>query len=174
MALPRFRQSLSVYTRLENLRARAPERDQLPAPAALALRSLPIVLGVALGVALYVSTEVASRSMLDAFDELVARVAARANLIVVNAGGGISSELVGEVAEEPGVAPRRGEPRADDASAGVQGIAARPRRRPPWRPIFAVQRERGEQQRVIEDPLAFVNDPLRSSSRSVSPFAITS
>ena len=68
------------------------------------LRSLLVVLGVALGVALYVSTEAASSSMLDAFSELVGRVAARANLIVVDAGGGVSSELVAEVAEVPGVA----------------------------------------------------------------------
>src|SRR5690349_947333 len=38
------------------------------------LRSLPVALGISLGVALYVSTEAATRSMFDAFNELVGRL----------------------------------------------------------------------------------------------------
>ena len=124
------------------------------------LRSLLIILGVALGVALYVSTEVASRNMLDAFNELVARVAARANLIVVNTGGGISSELVEEVAEVPGVAHA-----AASLELTTQALAYKESLL-----VLGVDLlgdlhflpfnvSEGEQ-RVIEDPLAFVNDPF--------------
>ncbi|HVW29768.1 MAG TPA: FtsX-like permease family protein [Polyangiaceae bacterium] len=123
------------------------------------LRSLLVILGVSLGVALYISTEAASRSMLDAFNELVGRVAARANLIVVDAGGGVSSELVASVAEVPGVA---------HAAANLELTTQAPAYKESLLVLgvdflgdlhFLPFDVNEGDQRVIEDPLAFVNDP---------------
>jgi putative ABC transport system permease protein len=124
------------------------------------LRSLLVVLGVALGVALYVSTEAASQSMFDAFSELVGRVAARANLIVVDAGGGVSSERVADVASVPGVAHAAAslelttQATAYNESLLILGVDFLGDLH--FLPFNVNEGER----RVIEDPLAFVNDPL--------------
>src|SRR6476619_996463 len=67
-------------------------------------RSALVVLGIALGVALYVATEATSNSMLGAFAEIVSRVSGRADLTVQSGSVGVPSELVGTVADIPGVA----------------------------------------------------------------------
>src|ERR1700753_3785612 len=67
-------------------------------------RSLLIIVGISLGVALYIATEVAAGSMFGAFNELVSRVAARADLTIEDAGAGVSSEMLGDVADIEGVA----------------------------------------------------------------------
>jgi hypothetical protein len=53
------------------------------------VRSLLIVLGIALGVAMFVATEAAGRTMLRAFEEVVARVAGKADLSVESPGVGV-------------------------------------------------------------------------------------
>ena len=68
-----------------------------------ALRSLLVVFGIGLGVALYVATESTSASMLAAFCEIVASVSGRAELTVQASGGGVPSDLVASIADVPGV-----------------------------------------------------------------------
>src|SRR5690349_2311508 len=68
------------------------------------VRSLLIVVGIALGVGLYVATETATNSMFAAFGEFVGRVSGRAELTIRSAGIGVPNELVSEVSEVPGVA----------------------------------------------------------------------
>ena len=67
------------------------------------LRSLLIVLGIALGVALYVATGAASKSMSAAFAELVARASGRADLTIQSDSNTLTSDLVADVADVPGV-----------------------------------------------------------------------
>ncbi|HEX3593934.1 MAG TPA: FtsX-like permease family protein [Polyangiaceae bacterium] len=124
------------------------------------LRSLLVILGISLGVALYVSTEAAARAMFGAFNELVARVSARADLTIEDAGAGVSSEMLGDVSEVEGVehaaatlelttqAPAYGE------SLLVLGVDLLGDLH--FLPFNVTEGE----SRVIEDPLAFVNDPL--------------
>ncbi len=124
------------------------------------LRSLLIIVGISLGVALYVSTEAAARSMFGAFNELVARVSARADLTVEDDGAGVSSDMLGDVAEVQGVehaaatlelttqAPAYGE------SILVLGVDLLGDLH--FLPFNVTEGE----SRVVEDPLAFVNDPL--------------
>jgi len=124
------------------------------------LRSLLVVVGVALGVALYVSTEAAARSMFDAFNELVGRVAARADLIVVDGGGGVSNELVGEAAEVPGVAHAAASleltTQALEYNESLLVLGVDFLGDVHFLPFNVKEGE----ERVIEDPLAFVNDPF--------------
>lgn len=122
-------------------------------------RSLLVVLGIALGVGLYVATETATESMFTAFGELVARVSGRADLTIQASGAGVPNELVSDVAEVPGVA---------HAGSTLEITAQAPEYRESVLVLgvdflgdlhflpFVVKE--GEE-RVIEDPLAFANDP---------------
>jgi putative ABC transport system permease protein len=67
------------------------------------LRSGLIVIGIALGVGLYVATEAAIDSMYSAFDDMVQRIAGRADLCIQGTGGGVPGDVVGRVSEVPGV-----------------------------------------------------------------------
>jgi putative ABC transport system permease protein len=123
------------------------------------LRSSLVVLGIALCVALYIATETATGSMFASFGELVTRVSGRADLTVEGSGLGVRGELVADVADVPGVA---------HAASCVEIPAQAPELNESILVLgvdflgdlhflpFAVKE--GEQ-RVIEDPLAFVNDP---------------
>jgi putative ABC transport system permease protein len=123
------------------------------------LRSLLVVLGIALGVAMFVATHAANRSIVASFDEMVERVAGRADLVVLGRGGGLSSELTAEIAELSGVAhaaatlevalrqSKDGEPLL---VLGVDFLGDTH-----FLPFDVAQGEH----RVVEDPLAFVNDP---------------
>ncbi len=123
------------------------------------LRSLLVVMGIALGIALYVATQAAAASMNAAFAEFVARVAGRADLTVEGSGPGVPGELLSEIADTPGVA---------HAASSVELTAQAPELHTSLLVLgvdflgdlhflpFAVQEgERG----VIKDPLSFVNDP---------------
>jgi putative ABC transport system permease protein len=123
------------------------------------LRSLLVVVGIALGVALYVATEAAAASMIAAFDELVARVSGRADLTVEAPGLGVPSELLATVADTPGV---------EHAAVSLE-VTAQATEYQESLLVLGVDFlgdlhflpfnvEEGEQN-VIEDPLAFVNDP---------------
>jgi putative ABC transport system permease protein len=127
--------------------------------SAAPLRSLLIVLGIALGTAVYVAARATADAMARSFDELVERVAGRADLMVVGNQSGIPSTLVSELTEVPGVA------HAAAALEITTQIAA------DGQPLLILgvdflgdthflpfQPERG-QQSVVEDPLAFANDP---------------
>lgn len=122
-------------------------------------RSLLIVVGIALGVGLYVATETATNSMFAAFGEFVGRVSGRADLSIQGSGLGVPNELVAKVADTPGVA---------HAGSTLEITAQAPEYRESLLVLgvdflgdlhflpFVVQE--GDEQ-VIEDPLSFVNDP---------------
>jgi putative ABC transport system permease protein len=116
-------------------------------------------MGIALGVALYVATEATSASMMSAFGEIVARVAGRADLTIQGSGGGVPGELVPDIAEIPGVA---------HAAASLEVTTQAPDYRESLLILgvdflgdlhFLPFKVSEGEKRVIEDPLAFVNDP---------------
>ncbi len=123
------------------------------------LRSLLIVIGIGLGVALYVATEATSDSLMSAFAEIVARVAGRADLTIQSSGGGVPGELVADVADVPGVA---------HAAAGLE-ITTQALDYKESLLVLGVDflgdmhflpfNVKEGEKRVVEDPLAFVNDP---------------
>ncbi|HVU01824.1 MAG TPA: FtsX-like permease family protein [Polyangiaceae bacterium] len=123
------------------------------------LRSVLIVLGIALGVALYVATEATSASMMASFGEIVERVAGRADLTVVGSGSGVPSELVADVAETPGVAHAASSleitTQAVDFKESLLVLGVDFLGDMHFLPFDVKSGE----ERVIEDPLAFVNDP---------------
>lgn len=125
------------------------------------LRSALVVLGIALGVALYVATGAASNSMFAAFDDFTERVSSRADLSVTSTGNGLPNELVGQLSEVPGVA---------HVAASVEFSAQAPDLNQPLLILgvdllgdlhFLPYTNPGgeEASTVLEDPLAFVNDP---------------
>ena len=130
-------------------------RHHLRAP----LRSLLVVCGIALGVALYVAMGATTDAMFTAFKEMAQRVGGRADLTIRGAGAGIPGERLADVAAVPGVS---------HAAASVETVVQAPDLRETLLVLgvdflgdlhflpFSV--ERGNT-RVIEDPLAFVNDP---------------
>jgi putative ABC transport system permease protein len=125
------------------------------------LRSALVVLGIALGVAVVVATRATSTSMVKSFDELVERTSARADRIVVGGQAGIPSELVVEIARVPGVA---------NAAAALE-VTTRFADEEKSEPLlilgvdflgdthFLPFQGEGEDDRLVEDPLAFANDP---------------
>src|SRR5215471_12082605 len=124
------------------------------------LRSLLVVCGISLGIALYVAMDATTDSMFSAFTEMVQRVGGRADLTIRGTGAGIPGERLADVAAVPGVS---------HAAASVEMVAQAPDFRETLLVLgvdflgdlhflpFSV--ERGNT-RVIDDPLAFVNDPM--------------
>ena len=123
------------------------------------LRSALVVFGIALGVAMYVATNAANASIAAAFDDMIERIAGRADLVVVGRGGSIPGEVMGDIAD------------LDDV-AHAAAVVEVPLRESKYGEPFLVlgvdflgdthflpfDVEEGEN-RVIDDPLAFVNDP---------------
>jgi len=123
------------------------------------LRSLLIVLGIALGVGLYVATQAASDSLLLAYRELVQRIAGRADLCIQGQGLGVPASLLSEVSELPGVAHAASSleltvqaPDYDESLLllGVDLLGDLH--------FLPFQMHSGERD-VLIDPLSFVNDP---------------
>jgi putative ABC transport system permease protein len=123
------------------------------------LRSLLIVMGIALGVALYVATEATAASIMGSFAEIVARVSGRADLTIQGTGGSVPGELVADVSEIPGVA---------HAAASLEVTTQAPDYRESLLILgvdflgdmhFLPFNVKQGETRTIEDPLAFVNDP---------------
>ncbi len=123
------------------------------------LRSLLVMLGIALAVALYVATQTAANSMLASFHEFVARVSGRADLTIEGGGVGVPGELLSDVADVPGVAHSAStvevSAQAPEYGESILVLGVDFLGDPHFLP-FSVQE--GDH-RVIEDPLAFVNDP---------------
>ncbi len=123
------------------------------------LRSLLVIVGITLGIALYVATEAAAASMLSAFGEFVGRVSGRADLTVEGDGLGVPGELLANVADTPGV---------EHAAVSLEVTAQATELHESLLVLgvdflgdmhflpFSI--EEGDK-RVIEDPLVFVNDP---------------
>lgn len=123
------------------------------------LRSLLIVLGIALGTAVYVAARATADAMARSFDELVERVAGRADLMVVGNQSGIPSTLVPELIEVPGVA---------HAAAALEITTQIAEDGQPLLILgvdflgdthFLPFEPQAGQQSVVDDPLAFANDP---------------
>ncbi|MET0391317.1 MAG: FtsX-like permease family protein [Polyangiales bacterium] len=123
------------------------------------LRSLLIVLGIALGVGLYVATEAATDSLLGAFQDLVQRIAGRADLCIQGTGLGVPAELVGKVAELPGVEHTASSLEVTahapdyDESLLVLGVDLLGDMH-----FLPFDVQSGERSAIV-DPLSFVNDP---------------
>ncbi len=123
------------------------------------LRSLLVVIGIAVGVAVVVASRATSESMVSSFDELVKRVAGRADLMVVGNQSGIESALVAEVGEIDGVehvaaalevTTQFGDDKQPLLILGVDFLGDM---------HFLPFDPQPGHQSVVEDPLAFANDP---------------
>jgi putative ABC transport system permease protein len=123
------------------------------------LRSLLVVFGIALGVAVFVASKATSQSLLASFEELIERVAGRADLTVTGNQSAIDGALLAQIAETEGV---------EHAAATLEVTASCAEDQMPllvlgvdflgdtyFLPFTA---EKGEQN-VVDDPLAFANDP---------------
>ena len=123
------------------------------------LRSLLIVLGIALGVGLYVATEAALDSVSSAFDDMVERIAGRADLCIQGAGLGVPVEVVSQVAAVPGVAHVAASlevtAQAPDFAETLLVLGVDMLGDLHFLPFNVQSGERS----AIADPLSFVNDP---------------
>ena len=123
------------------------------------LRSLLIVLGIALGVGLNVATSAAIDSLQGAFDDLIERIAGRADLCVQGTGLGVPSELLAKIAALPGVAHAASSlevtARAPDYGESLLVLGVDMLGDLHFLPFNVQSGERS----VIRDPLSFVNDP---------------
>lgn len=122
------------------------------------LRSLLVLLGIALGVATLVATLAVNRSILGAFHEMVERVAGKADLVITNGEVGVPADVIEAV-------------RAVEGVAHVAGTLEITSRRPSGDgPLLVlgvdflgdtyfsqIAVESGED--VVEDPVRVVNDP---------------
>lgn len=122
-------------------------------------RSLLVVLGITLGVAMYVATEATSQTMLATFREMVERVSGKADLMLRSRTGGVPSALAVELLDIEGV---------DHAAPGLE-VTTRIADTGETLLVLGVdflgdmhflpfQVEEGEET-VVEDPIAFANDP---------------
>jgi putative ABC transport system permease protein len=123
------------------------------------LRSLLVVLGIALGVGLYVATEAANDSLLGAYSDMVERIAGRAQLSIQGSGLGVPVDLVANVVEIPGVA---------HAAATCEINAQAPEYNESLLVLgldllgdlhFLPFHVSSGEENAIADPLSFVNDP---------------
>jgi putative ABC transport system permease protein len=123
------------------------------------LRTLLVVFGIALGVCMLSAVLATNRSLIAAFEDMVDRVAGKADLTVAGSDSGIPSALTGEIAELEGVAHAAAmlevvTRTADDKGGsllvlGVDFLGDT---------YFLPFAQAGDHQ-VVEDPLAFANDP---------------
>lgn len=122
------------------------------------VRSALIVLGIALGVAMFVATEATTQTIVVAFEGVVARVAGRADLSIEGQGG-VPNDLVGTVADMAGIAHAALSLEvATEATDLGQSLLVLGVDLLGDLHFLPFQVGEGETQ-TIEDPLAFVNDP---------------
>jgi putative ABC transport system permease protein len=123
------------------------------------LRTLLVVFGIALGVAMLSAVLATNASLLAAFEDMVERVAGKADLTVAGGTTGVPGDLTGRISEVDGVAhagatvevvTRTPEPGSGTLLVlGVDFLGD---------PYFLPFAQTGEFQ-VVDDPLAFANDP---------------
>ncbi|MCC7384878.1 MAG: ABC transporter permease [Deltaproteobacteria bacterium] len=134
------------------------------------LRSLLVVLGIALGVATLLAMTLVNRSVLGAFHESIERVAGRATLVVSNGEAGVPADLIDALAERPEVAHAAGAIELTVLRAGAPGRG----------PVLLLgidflndlhfapldvegegegEGEGGEGADAVDDPLSIANDP---------------
>jgi putative ABC transport system permease protein len=123
------------------------------------VRSALVVFGIALGVSMLSAVLATNGSLLAAFEDMVDRVAGKADLTVAGGSMGIPDSLTGQIAEIEGVehaaAMLEVVSRTSDPGTGallVLGVDFL------GDTFFLPFAQPGEHQ-VVDDPLAFVNDP---------------
>jgi len=123
------------------------------------LRTGLVVFGIALGVSMLSAVLATNASLLAAFQDMVARVAGKADLTVAAGSAGIPSTMTGEIAELEGVehaaAVLEVVTRTSDPESGsllVLGVDF-------LGDTFFLPFAQPGQEQVVHDPLAFVNDP---------------
>jgi putative ABC transport system permease protein len=123
------------------------------------LRSALVVLGISLGVCMLAAVLATNDSLVAAFEDMVGRVAGRADLTVAGSDSGIPGALTEQIAALPGVAHAAAvleftAPSGDERGSAMLVLGVDFLGDPYFLPF---QQRAGR--RVIEDPLAFVNDP---------------
>jgi putative ABC transport system permease protein len=123
------------------------------------LRSALVIFGIALGVCMLAAVLATNDSLVAAFQDMVDRVAGKADLTVAGGDAGIPSTLTGEVADLEGV---------EHAAAMLEVVTRTPDGKGGSLLVLGVDflgdtfflpfAQEGEQ-KVVEDPLAFANDP---------------
>jgi putative ABC transport system permease protein len=123
------------------------------------LRSGLVVLGIALGVAMVIASRATSDALVRTFDDLVQRVAERADVVLIGSESGVPSALAADAAAVPGVA--HAAPTLEITTSFVDDGA----------PLlilgvdflgdtfFLPFRPADGGSDVVQDPLAFANDP---------------
>jgi putative ABC transport system permease protein len=123
------------------------------------LRTALVVIGIALGVCMLCAVLSTNNSLVAAFEDMVDRVAGKADLTVAGSDSGIPSALTGEIAEVEGVAHAAAmlevTTRSGDGSGGALLVLGVDFLGDTFFLPFAEQGKKG----VVDDPLAFVNDP---------------
>lgn len=123
------------------------------------LRTLLVLFGIGLGVAMLVATTAVNRSLVGAFTETVGRVAGKADLVVTNGDVGVPSELVETILDTKGVAHAAGtlevitrQPGGDGPLLvlGVDFLGDR----------YFLPFKSTAGQDAVEDPLELINDPV--------------
>jgi putative ABC transport system permease protein len=136
------------------------KRLSLPHLRKSPLRSALVVLGIALGVSVVVASRATSDALEHTFDDMVQRVADRAELLVIGNQSGVPDSLVADIAAVPGVAHAAPalEISTSFASDGepllILGVDFLGDTH-----FVPFTSEHGDRD-VVDDPLAFANDPL--------------
>jgi putative ABC transport system permease protein len=123
------------------------------------MRTGLVVFGIALGVCMLSAVLATNRTLIAAFEDMVTRVAGKADFTVAGSDSGIPSSLTGEIADVPGV---------DHAAAMLEVITRTADEHGSSILVLGVDflgdtfflpfAQKGEDQ-VVDDPLAFANDP---------------
>jgi putative ABC transport system permease protein len=123
------------------------------------LRTALVVLGIALGVCMLCAVLATNNSLVAAFEDMVDRVAGKADLTVAGSDSGIPSSLTGEIAEVEGVehaaAMLEVTTRSADGTGGALLVLGVDFLGDTFFLPFAEEGKKG----VVDDPLAFANDP---------------
>ncbi len=122
------------------------------------LRSGLVIFGIALGVCMLCAVMATNNSLIAAFEDMVDRVAGKADLTVAGSDAGIPSALTGEIADLEGVAHAAAmlevTTRSTDGEGGALLVLGVDFLGDTFFLPFAQ-----EGRSVVEDPLSFVNDP---------------
>jgi putative ABC transport system permease protein len=123
------------------------------------LRTALVVLGIALGVCMLCAVLATNDSLVAAFEDMVDRVAGKADLTVAGSDTGIPSDLTGEIADVEGVdhaaAMLEVNTRSADGKGGSLLVLGVDFLGDTFFLPFAQEGKGG----VVDDPLAFANDP---------------
>jgi putative ABC transport system permease protein len=123
------------------------------------LRTALVVFGIALGVCMLCAVLATNDSLVAAFEDMVDRVAGKADLTVAGGDTGISNTLTGEIADVEGVehaaAMLEINTRSADGNGGALLVLGVDFLGDTFFLPFAQEGKGG----VVDDPLAFVNDP---------------